>query len=103
MNDLLNDLICDFNNMNMCANVSNHEKIKTKSFINVLSAHSKSNNIDNNDIASLLSDFNNLSVAENVKDVMIDKLYKILVRLLAKDRKYVNSTLFIPPEPPMCR
>jgi hypothetical protein len=103
MDELLNDLIYDFNNMNMSINVTDCDKIKTKSFINVLSAHSKSDNINNNDVYSLLSDFNNLSVAENVKDLVINKLYKILVRLLAKDRKYVNSTLFIPPEPPMCR
>lgn len=58
--------------------------------------------LDNNDnINEIISQFSQLEISTHPK--IINKFYNFLLKLMKRDMKIINSTLFVPPEPPFCR
>lgn len=92
MTDLMDDLLIEFNHMTL-----ESEKKKISTFIK----NANKKELDDEDINSLISEFSNLDVAQ--KPHVLNKFYTFIVKCINRDRKYISSNIFIPPEPPMCR
>lgn len=92
MNDLMDDLLIEFDCMTL-----ESEKKKISTFIK----NANKTELEEEDINSLISEFSNLNVANNPR--IFNKFYTFILKCINRDRKYVSSHIFIPPEPPMCR
>lgn len=92
MIDLMDDLLLEFNSMTL-----ESEKKKVNTFIK----NANKKELDEYDINSLILEFSQLDVA-HVPHI-IDKFYTFILKRINRDRKYISSQLFVPPEPPMCR
>lgn len=94
MNDLMNELEQEFNSMTLKS-----EKSKITKFM----SHVNEMNVDDNDINidCLISEFSQLDLSQ--KAHIVDKFYAFILKCINRDRRHVNSSLFVPHEPPMCR
>lgn len=78
-------------------NMSMSEKIKVNKFVKNIQKYS---NYDEN-INDIILEFSKLEVSKN--ENVINKFYIFVNKCIIRDRKYINSTIFTPPEPPMCK
>lgn len=92
MNDLIDDLILEFNSITL-----ESEKIKVNTFID----HVSKKKLDDENINSLISEFMQLDMEK--KPHIVTKFYEFILKCINIDRKYINSEIFVPPEPPLCR
>jgi hypothetical protein len=90
MNNLIDELMNDFESLSIT------EKTKVDKFVSII------NNVNNDcdDINDLVSNFSQLELSS--KPNVINAFYTFLFKCINRDRRYVNSTLFSPPEPPYC-
>jgi len=95
MDDLVNELMKDFDTMSL----SEQNKIKT--FTNSAININDKTCVSNDDINCLISEFTQLELVSNCS--VKNKFYFFILKQLNKDRKYFNSFIFIPPEPPTCK
>jgi hypothetical protein len=96
MEDLMDELLNEFKCMSL-----ESDKTKINTFIQNVTTTNNNFDIVDEDITSLISEFSNLEMSQRPK--LVHKFYTFIIKCINRDRRYVSSSLFIPPEPPMCR
>lgn len=91
--NFMNDLMHEFNMLNL--------ESEKKSISKFIKNANEINCNNDEDVNFIVSEFSQLKLAQ--KPDVVNNFYMFILKCINRDRKYIGSTIFIPPEPPLCR